>query len=148
MVVSTTTSTGSVLDIPRRPPAAAWALAAVELLVSANAVLGGVQLIRTGYGIPPDWLAHTPFDDFTWPGILLLGGVAVPQLLAAIAALVPIAGSRRLGWIAGYLAGGSLVAWIAIQLVLLRHFFVLQPVVVGFGLVEITLAEWLRRRSA
>ena len=47
---------------------------------------------------------------------------------------------------AGYLAGLLLVAWIAVQLLILRRYFFLQPVIAGIGAVEILLA-WRWQRS-
>jgi hypothetical protein len=47
---------------------------------------------------------------------------------------------------AGYLAGLLLVAWIAVQLLILRRYFFLQPVVAGIGAAEILLA-WRGQRS-
>jgi hypothetical protein len=48
----------------------------------------------------------------------------------------------RLGVLAGLLAGGSLLVWIAVQLALLQIYFFLQPVIAGLGLVEAGLAYW------
>jgi hypothetical protein len=53
---------------------------------------------------------------------------------------------RRPGLAAGYLAGLLLVAWIAVQLLILRRYFFLQPVIAGIGAVEILLA-WRWQRS-
>ena len=46
----------------------------------------------------------------------------------------------------GYLAGLALVGWIVVQLLVLQHFFFLQPVVAVLGLAEIVLA-WLWQRA-
>ena len=55
------------------------------------------------------------------------------------------AGARP-GLAAGYLAGLLLVAWIAVQLLILRRYFFLQPVIAGIGAAEILLA-WRWQRS-
>jgi hypothetical protein len=123
-------------------PWPAWALAAVAVLTGGFAVLGGVRLIRDGFGIPAGWLSHTPFTDWTLPGVLLLAGVAAPQLAAA----AMIVTRRRAALTACYLAGLGLLAWIAVQLLVLRHFFFLQLVVAILGLAEIGLA-WLWQRT-
>ena len=77
------------------------------------------------------------------PGVALLIGVAVPQFAAA--ALI-VAGARP-GLAAGYLAGLLLVAWIAVQLLILRRYFFLQPVIAGIGAAEVLLA-WRWQRAA
>ena len=50
------------------------------------------------------------------------------------------------GLAAGFLAGLLLVAWIAVELLILRRYFFLQPVVAGIGAAEILLA-WRWQRS-
>ncbi len=118
-----------------------WSLLAVLLLVAANAVYGGLGLIADGMGMPDDWLERTPFDTWTWPGVALLATVALPQLV--VAGLV--AAGHRWAAAAGVLAGAALVLWIVVQVLVLRRYFFLQPVIAGFGVVEMALAwAWLR----
>ena len=132
-----------------RPPAAArrgwhpWALAGLGGLTGAAAVYGGIGLIRDGFGMPDGWLGGTPLTGWVLPGVALLVGVAVPQLAAA--ALI-VSGTRP-GVAAGYLAGLLLVAWIAVQLLILRRYFFLQPVIAGIGAAEVLLA-WRWQRAA
>jgi hypothetical protein len=76
------------------------------------------------------------------PGVALLIGVAVPQLAATALILL----GARSGLPAGYLAGLLLVAWIAVQLLILRRYFFLQPVIAGIGAAEVLLA-WRWQRS-
>jgi hypothetical protein len=66
----------------------------------------------------------------------LLAGVAVPQFAAAVL----IGAGRRSGLAAGYLAGVLLVAWIAVELLILRRYFFLQPVIAGVVAAEVLLA--------
>jgi len=120
-----------------------WALAGLEGLTGAAAVYGGIGLIRDGFGMPDGWLAGTPLTGWVLPGVALLIGVAVPQLAAAAL----IAARAQAGLAAGYLAGLLLVAWIAVQLLVLRHYFFLQPVIAGIGTAEMLLA-WRWQRAA
>ncbi len=113
-----------------------WTLAAVAGFTGAAAVWGAFQLIHDGFGMPDSWLADTPITGWVLPGVALLIGVAVPQLAGA--ALIG-AGGRR-GLAAGYLVGLLLVAWIAVELLILRRYFFLQPVIAGIGMAEILLA--------
>src|SRR6185437_13189002 len=88
--------------------------------------------------MPDGWLAGTPLTSWVLPGVALLIGVAVPQLAAA----------ARPGLAVAYLGGLLLVAWIAVQLLILRRYFFLQPVIAGIGAVEVLLAwRWQRRRA-
>jgi hypothetical protein len=79
--------------------------------------------------------------SFRWSAALLIG-VAVPQLAAAAL----IGAGARPGLAAGYLAGLLLVAWIAVQLLILQRYFFFQPVIAGIGAAEILLA-WRWQRS-
>ena len=119
-----------------------WALAGLEGLTGAAALYGGIGLIRDGFGMPDGWLAGTPLTGWVLPGMALLIGVAVPQFAAAAL----IAAGARPGLAAGFLAGLLLVAWIAMQLLILRHYFFLQPAVAGIGAAEVLLA-WRWRRA-
>ena len=60
-----------------------WSLVAVQVFVGANAVFGGIQMAANGFGMPTRWLDGTGFSSWVLPGVALLVGVAVPQLLAA-----------------------------------------------------------------
>jgi hypothetical protein len=136
-----------VTAAPRLPVAARrgwppWTLAILDGLTGAAAVYGGAGLIRDGFGMPDGWLAGTPLTGWVLPGVALLIGVAVPQLAAAVL----IAAGVRPGLAAGYLAGLLLVAWIAVELLILRRYFFLQPVIAGIGAAEILLA-WRWERS-
>ena len=132
-----------------RPPAAArrgwppWSLTALDGLTGAVAVYGGAELIRNGFGMPDSWLHGTPLTGWVLPGTALLIGVAVPQLAAA--ALIGAGG--RAGLAAGYLAGLLLVAWIVVELLVLRRYFFLQPIIAAIGTAEVLLA-WRWQRAA
>ena len=134
-------------SVPRDPatsPSARgwrWSLVAVLVLVAVNAGYGGVGLMVNGMGMPDDWLARTPFATWTWPGVALLVTVAVPQLVAAGLALA----SHRLAPLAGLVVGAGLVMWIVVQVLVLRRYFFLQPVIAGLGVVEMVIALGWRR---
>jgi hypothetical protein len=122
---------------------AGWALLAVLVLVAVSAVYGGVALITDSFGMPADWLARTPFPSWVLPGVALLVTVAVPQLAAAWLVL------RRSPWaaLAGAVVGVALIAWIAVQLLVLRRYFFLQPVIAGAGVAELLLARRVTQRA-
>jgi hypothetical protein len=124
---------------------AAWALAAVAAITGAAAVFGGIELVRDGFGMPLSWLSHTPVHGWALPGAALLACVAVPQLTLVV--LIAVQDRRALA--AGYLAGLALVAWIAIQLLVLQRYFFLQPVIASLGAAEFILAwAWQRVSTA
>ena len=120
----------------------AWILAGILLLVGAAGVFGGVSLIRDGFGMPLSWLHQTPFTSWTLPGVALLAGVTVPQFTA----LALIVSGHRWALAASYLAGAGLVLWIAVQMLVLQQYFILQPAIAAAGAAEMLLA-WLWQRA-
>jgi hypothetical protein len=131
-MVTTTHNQGARVQARR------WALVAVEFLIAANAVYGGVGLIRDGLGMPGEWLESTPFDSWRWPGVFLLLVIAVPMTTAAV---LEIARSQW-AFAASMLAAVAQVTWIVVQLAVLRRYFFLQPVLFGAGLLVAGLALW------
>jgi len=67
------------------------ALIVVEAFVALSAVAGGIALLRGVFaqGIPVAWLAGTPFNDYTIPGLLLALVIGGGMLLAAATVFIP-----------------------------------------------------------
>jgi hypothetical protein len=124
----------------------AWTLAVVELFVAYQAVSGGIGLMTDSWQLPTQWLARTPFQTWAGPGWLLICLIGVPHVLAAIPPVL-LPARPRLGILAGYLAGASLLVWIVMQVSLLQVYFFLQPVIAVIGLIEAGLAYWWQRRT-
>ena len=123
-----------------------WPTIALELLVAAAAIYGGLGLVwdlvaDNAIGMRQDWLEGTPFTSWVLPGVFLLAVVAVPMGAAAVLEL------RRSPWAsaASVVAGGAQVGWIAVQLAVMQRYFVLQPVMIGAGLAVLALALWASR---
>ena len=130
-------------DVTPRRGWAGRALLGVLLLVAVNAIYGGIGLAVNGMGMPSEWLDRLPVDTWTLPGAALLLTVAVPQLVAA---WLVWRKDRRAGDV-GFGAGGALVLWIAVQLLVLQRYFFLQPVIAVLGAIEMALAWWWVHRS-
>ncbi len=95
--------------IPRDPPIrratrSGRAVAAVEAIVGAGAVYGGLGLLRDaeGLGAKQSWLAGSVFPDYTVPGLVLLVVLGGGGLAAALATFA--------GWRGAPLAALSLAA--------------------------------------
>lgn len=123
-----------------------WSLRAavvvVEFVVAATAIAGAVGMLAdNAIGLPDAWLAATPFPTWAWPAVLLLAVVAVPMSIALVGEV------RRAVWspLASTLAGTVLMVWVVVQIIVVRHFFVLQPVLAAAGLVIVVLSGWLHR---
>jgi hypothetical protein len=87
--------------------------------------------------MPAHWLEGTPFTSWFWPGVALLVGVTAPQIVLAGLVTLDSPWAR----LAGISCGALLVAWIAVQLVVLQQVFFLQLVVAAVGVLEIRLAR-------
>ncbi|PVZ06367.1 hypothetical protein [Actinomycetospora cinnamomea] len=110
---------------PPRRAATRIVLVLLEGLLGISAVYGAVGLLTGSIGMTDDWLTGTPFRSWLLPGIALFLVVAVPMLTAAA---LEVRG-HGLAPAATVLAGVLQVGWIAVQLLLMQRYFVLQPVV-------------------
>jgi hypothetical protein len=135
-----------VVSTPRRTHATHLAravLVAVELLLGASAVYGAVGLLTGTLGMSDDWLAGTPFASWVVPGVALLLVVAVPMLGAAF---LEVRGHPAAAT-ASVAAGVLQVGWIAVQLLVMQRYFVLQPVVLLAAALLLLVAGLGPRRA-
>jgi len=86
----------------------------IELAMGLSAVAGGVSLVRDGSGLDTAWIDHTLLPSWTITGILF----AVLAVLVGggmLAAAAVSARSRRLAAPAALLMGAVLLAWLAVE---------------------------------
>lgn len=133
-------------------PASVYALCALLLLLSVNALIGGYLLITdpTGgsLGMPVTLLAASPFRDYFVPGLILFTILGLYPLAALVALWLKPAWSlmrelERLthahwAWAAALSVGCALTIWIVVQMSILS--FWLQPVLLTLGLLIIGLS--------
>jgi hypothetical protein len=128
----------------RTPVGLDWALLVVQAFAGVMAVFGGLRLMADGFGIPDDWLVGSGFSSWTLPGVALIAGVAVPQLVAAALTATGNRWAVPFAWLSGIL----LIVWIVVQVAILQRFFFLQPVVVVLGVAELLLVLASQRSQA
>ena len=125
------------------------ALITLELFVGVNALYGGVGLLAGKLGVQREWLANTPFQDFTVPAILLTVVVGGACFLAGLMTAI----GRVAGAEASILAGCVTTGWIVIEMFLMPASW-LQPVIGLLGLTLVALGSLLlatflpRRRNS
>lgn len=144
-----------------RRPRLLWPLIGLLGMLSLGGFIGGLSFVRdrTGadLGARLSWLQKTPVDDFFLPGLFLLGvyGIGCLLLMAGLAWRSSPGPIRRLdarlghhwAWIGAIGQGAVLVAWILYEFVVLPDQMLLQPILIGVGMlmVGLSLTPSLRR---
>lgn len=127
-----------------RSPNRHLALAVFAGINALAAWFGAMGLISGFLALPPELADRLPFGSPVLGGLALAAIVAVPLTLLAWCAAT---GDGRTAQVAE-LTGGLLVAWILVQVVILRSFSAFQPVYVVFGVVLVVWAHRIKPRSS
>jgi hypothetical protein len=123
-----------------------------EALIALSAIAGGVLMLAGSYqnGIlieaggrgqfPLEWLANTPFNDYTIPALILVIIVGGSSLIGA----VTIFTGRKIGVLASLVAGLVLAGYIVVEFVMLRQGISwIEGLYFGLGLLISGLASYL-----
>lgn len=131
-------------------PFALYPLLLVHLFVGAGALYGGWMLMTApiGFGMNPEWLAASPFENYFLPGIFLFTCLGMFSLFVASGLLLqpvwPWANTlnvyrrRHWAWTYSLYLGIMLIAWIAVQITFVPNFW-LQPVMLAAALLILIL---------
>jgi hypothetical protein len=109
-----------------------------------NAFAGGCYGLAGAKGVPTDWLAGSPFTDYTIPSVILLVVVGGSFLLASLAVL----GRARTGRSSAFAAAAIVLGWIAVQVAIIGYVSWMQPVTAMGGILVLALAWALPRPAA
>lgn len=115
--------------------AARWlsiVLLSLLFFVGVSSFFGGITLLAQPAGtvlrMPLALLAHTPFDSFAVPGLLLtLLGVLHLFAVWAVLERWPSA------WLLSAISGGGVVVWTSVQLGMIGYVTFLQPLYAAIG---------------
>ena len=127
-------------------------LIGLDGFLAFTAIGGGIALLGDWFAPPLDYLAGSPFPDYTIPGLALLvlvGG-------GSLGAMVLLARRHPLGVPASGLAGLAVVIFEIVEVAVLltrmgrAGYSVLQPFYVVYGLAMLALAArlWSGERAA
>jgi hypothetical protein len=144
-----------------RRPRLLWPLLGLLGVLSLGGFIGGLSFVRdrTGaeLGANLSWLQKTPVDDFFLPGLFLLAVYGIGSLLfmAGLAWRWSPGPFRRLdaglghhwSWIGAIGQAVVLVVWILLEFVVLPDQMLLQPILIGVGvlMIALSLSPSLRR---
>ncbi|HEY8821507.1 MAG TPA: hypothetical protein VIM49_06115 [Dermatophilaceae bacterium] len=131
--------------VQSRPGSRHVSLVILDLFVGLGGIYGGLEMIRhplSAFGVTTDLIAGSPFDTFTWPGVLLLVLVGLAPCFLAIGLTARWPGMLQLSG----LFGVGLMAWIGVQWALLDDRLWLQPAMFIFGAAIAALALRALRR--
>ncbi|MEV7694841.1 hypothetical protein AB0N73_16055 [Microbacterium sp. NPDC089189] len=112
-------------------------LLVVAWFSAVSALVGMVGLtVGGGMGLPPEWLAGSPFDGYLWPGVILgvvVGGTQVLTLVAQYRGYALAAGLHAA-------AGLVMMIWIFVEIAVMLVWSPLHGVYFVAGLAQVVLA--------
>ncbi|MEX1132874.1 MAG: hypothetical protein WEC15_06590 [Flavobacteriales bacterium] len=124
-----------------------WILFLLLLFNGISAVVAGAMLAYTPDGttmeMPLSWLDHSPFRSYRIPGLILFSVIGLGSLVAAALLLKPQKNSGRFP----QMAGGALVVWILVQMIMLRTVLPIHISFLVIGVLIIVLGERMRRNA-
>jgi hypothetical protein len=101
-----------------------------------NAFGGGSDGLSGARGVPVEWLAGSPFEDYFVPSVVLFVVVGGTLAFAALAVLAGFRVARRSGFIAGATVLGSII----VQMAIVGYVSWMQPATFIGGLAVLVLA--------
>nr|CAP48898.1 putative integron gene cassette protein [uncultured bacterium] len=121
-------------------------LGTIQAFIGLGALGGGFMLVRdpsvSALELPMSLLEGSPFPDFLIPGIFLLAVNGIGSLIGAGLSFT----RRRYAQEIAIILGAILVAWIVIQVVIIRSFHWLHVLYFILGVVELGFGLYIRRR--
>ena len=121
-------------------------LGAIQAFIGLGALGGGFMLVRdpsgSALGVPLSLLEGSPFPDFLIPGMFLLAVNGVGSMIGAGLSFT----RRRYTQEIAIVLGAILVAWIVIQVVIIRSFSWLHVLYFILGVVELGIGMYIRRQ--
>ena len=132
------------------------ALLALETFIVVGAIDGGMALLRGAFDqvVSVDWLAGTPFSDYTLPALVLVIVVGGSALLAAATVFIDREWAVLLSVLAGLVMAGFLVVEAisldskvgdALPIVLVMQILYFVP---GLAIVGLAGSLWMREYRA
>ena len=101
-----------------------YSLGTLLLFVALNAFGGGYYAMAGAAGVPVEWLAGSPFQDYYFPGLFLFVIVGGSALFAGILVFA----RHRIARKATIACGMVILSWLLVQLLIIGYVSWMQPV--------------------
>jgi uncharacterized membrane protein len=120
-------------------------LGSLQAFIGLGALGGGFMLVKdpsgSALGVPLSLLEGSPFTDFLIPGIFLLVVNGIGSMIGAGLSFT----RKRYAQDIAIVLGTILIAWIVIQVVIIRSFSWLHILYFILGVVELVFGLYIRR---
>ncbi len=136
-----------------RRPVGVWILIILHFFIGIGGIISGAMLVVRPDGQLMQWntglLAGTPFSNFIIPGLILVILIGIFPVFAGIGMLkkpawqcldvINPAKGYHWAWAASWAEGVILLIWIIVEWIMLGYISILQPIVLGWGLLTVIL---------
>jgi hypothetical protein len=112
-----------------------YSLGTLLLFVALNAFGGGYYAMAGAAGVPVEWLAGSPFQDYYFPGLFLFVIVGGSALFAGILVFAGHHIARK----AATACGMVILLWLLVQLSIIGYVSWMQPVTAAAALTILLL---------
>ncbi len=117
------------------------------LLHGTMAAICGIVLMRDvsggEIGLQLSLLAHSPFVNYFYPGLILYTILGLGSFFAGVYTLLK---ARHYPWILMTI-GSGIIIWIITQMIMIRLQFNLQYVIAAIGITSLTLGVLLYKKE-
>jgi hypothetical protein len=114
-------------------------LGALLTFGALNAFAGGYYGLSGAEGVPREWLAGSPFNDYFIPSLILLTVVGGALAVAAVMVIARHHQAR----VAAFGAGSVVLVWIVVQVAIIGYISWMQPTTFTGGLLILLLTATL-----
>ena len=125
------------------PTVIRYSLGGLLAFGALNAFAGGYYGMSGAEDVPREWPEGSPFDDYFIPGLVLFLVVGGSMLAAAIAVFADL----RIARLAALGAGLVVLAWLAVETLIVGYVSWMQPATT-IGALVILLLAWLQNERA